>query len=479
MAALDRTLEFQRIADSRRAQQQRLPKAAPTAPTRSEFAARASAIGADIYTTASKLGKLTQLAQSKSLFQDPTVEINELTHIIKQDITSLNSKLASLQSSMAQAQTAGSAKKQRASHSTSVVDSLKTKLYDATREFQDVLHTRSHNIQLLQIRRENLSGSATGGSGGGSGGGFASSSGAAAASVATGGAGGGGAFEQAAGASQPHGVPRNRFAPPQAIFELAPPTTTSSDAADDESFGGGRDGRGGRGGVGDGDSSSSSGGGSSSVGGGGGGGGGAIIVGNRAFAEASWASPSAKPAGMCRGDDGEVVIDMSSLGAGGQMVQEQQMLPMSSAYLDSRAQVRAARATSSPRLALTEPCHAGSSRQLPLPSSCVATSYPWAHTTDTRGGLCLASHLAQAVDAVQSTIVELGSIFQQLAEMVNAQGQQLQRVDENVEDSLANVREGHSQLQRYWRGMSTNRGLVMKVFAVMLFFIVLWGTLFA
>ena len=80
---------------------------------------------------------------------------------------------------------------------------------------------------------------------------------------------------------------------------------------------------------------------------------------------------------------------------------------------------------------------------------------------------------------MQSTIVELGSIFQQLAEMVHEQGAQLQRVDENVDDSLGNMREGQAQLQRYWRGMSSNRGLVMKVFAVMMFFIVVWGTLFA
>ena len=54
-----------------------------------------------------------------------------------------------------------------------------------------------------------------------------------------------------------------------------------------------------------------------------------------------------------------------------------------------------------------------------------------------------------------------------------------QRVDENLDDSLTNVREGYSQLQRYWRNLSSSRGLMMRVFAVLLFFIVVWGTLFA
>ena len=159
MSVVDRTKEFSSIIashHSRRQQQQRTGSGPPKVPVkRSEFAAAASLIGADIHATASKLTKLTQLAQSKSLFEDPTVEINELTFILKQDITSLNSKLASLQGAMAQARATGT--KQRATHSNSIVDSLKTRLLDATKEFQDVLHTRSHNIQVLQSRREQFS----------------------------------------------------------------------------------------------------------------------------------------------------------------------------------------------------------------------------------------------------------------------------------------------------------------------------------
>ena len=63
--------------------------------------------------------------------------------------------------------------------------------------------------------------------------------------------------------------------------------------------------------------------------------------------------------------------------------------------------------------------------------------------------------------------------------MVAMQGDKLQRVDADLDDSLVNVREGHAQLQRYWRNMSRNRGLMMRVFAIVMFFIVVWGTLFA
>ena len=55
----------------------------------------------------------------------------------------------------------------------------------------------------------------------------------------------------------------------------------------------------------------------------------------------------------------------------------------------------------------------------------------------------------------------------------------LQRVDENVEDSLLNVQEGYGQLSTALSNMRSNRGLMMRVFAVLFFFIVLWGTFFA
>ena len=86
---------------------------------------------------------------------------------------------------------------------------------------------------------------------------------------------------------------------------------------------------------------------------------------------------------------------------------------------------------------------------------------------------------ARAVESVQSTIVELGQIFQQLAVMVEDQGTLLQRVDENVDNSLINVTEGYTQLNTALSNLRTNRGLMMRVFAVLFFFVVLWGTLFA
>lgn len=81
------------------------------------------------------------------------------------------------------------------------------------------------------------------------------------------------------------------------------------------------------------------------------------------------------------------------------------------------------------------------------------------------------SSRAEALHNVETTIVELGTIFTQLAEMVHAQGEMTQRIDENVEEALGNVDAAKQQLMRYLATISTNRWLVMKVFGVLLAFI--------
>ena len=50
-----------------------------------------------IHNTSQKLAKLAKLAKRTSMFDDPTQQINELTAVIKQDITNMNNDIAELQ----------------------------------------------------------------------------------------------------------------------------------------------------------------------------------------------------------------------------------------------------------------------------------------------------------------------------------------------------------------------------------------------
>lgn len=125
----------------------------------SEFNRRASKIGFGIHQTSQKLAKLAKLAKRTSVFDDPTTEIQELTAVIKQDITALNSAVVDLQlHSNARSESGNS---DTTTHSTTVVDDLKNRLMTATKEFKEVLTMRTENMKVHENRRQLFSSSAT------------------------------------------------------------------------------------------------------------------------------------------------------------------------------------------------------------------------------------------------------------------------------------------------------------------------------
>lgn len=78
------------------------------------------------------------------------------------------------------------------------------------------------------------------------------------------------------------------------------------------------------------------------------------------------------------------------------------------------------------------------------------------------------------MQSIESTIVELGGIFQQLAMMVKEQEEVVQRIDTNVEDAEMNVEAAHTELLKYFRSVTSNRWLMIKVFALLIFFFVIF-----
>ncbi|KAG0291783.1 cis-Golgi t-SNARE syntaxin [Linnemannia gamsii] len=74
-----------------------------------------------------------------------------------------------------------------------------------------------------------------------------------------------------------------------------------------------------------------------------------------------------------------------------------------------------------------------------------------------------------AIEAVESTLQELGGIFQQLAQMVAEQRDTVQRIEANTEDIELNINEAQNQLLRYYRNISSDRWLMIKVFLTVIF----------
>ncbi|KAK9147327.1 hypothetical protein Scep_006084 [Stephania cephalantha] len=285
----------------------------------SEFNKRASKIGYGIHQTSQKLAKLAKLAKRTSVFDDPTVEIQELTAVIKQDITALNSAVVDLQFLCNSQNESGNISHDTTSHSTTVVDNLKNRLMSATKEFKEVLTMRTENLKVHENRRQLFSSTAS------------------------------------REATNPFVRQRPLAARTAATTSSAPPPWADGSASSSQLF-------------------------------------------PRKQVDGESSSPS------------QPLLHQTQQ-------QQQQMVPLQDSYMHSRA---------------------------------------------------------EALQNVESTIHELSNIFQQLATMVSQQGEIAIRIDENMDDTLANVEGAQGQLLKYLNSISSNRWLMMKIFFVLIVFLLIF-----
>ncbi|XP_076972053.1 syntaxin-5 [Tamandua tetradactyla] len=81
---------------------------------------------------------------------------------------------------------------------------------------------------------------------------------------------------------------------------------------------------------------------------------------------------------------------------------------------------------------------------------------------------------ADTMQNIESTIVELGSIFQQLAHMVKEQEETIQRIDENVLGAQLDVDAAHSEILKYFQSVTSNRWLMVKIFLILIVFFIIF-----
>ena len=80
------------------------------------------------------------MAKRTSVFDDPTLEIQELTAVVKKDIGALNNVVMDLQVLCNSQNESGNVSKDETKHSTTVVDNLKM---TATKELKEALTMRT------------------------------------------------------------------------------------------------------------------------------------------------------------------------------------------------------------------------------------------------------------------------------------------------------------------------------------------------
>ena len=81
-------------------------------------------------------------------------------------------------------------------------------------------------------------------------------------------------------------------------------------------------------------------------------------------------------------------------------------------------------------------------------------------------------------ERVESSIMKLGSLFSQMATLVAEQSETITRVEDDVEAGLTETMEGSKNMQEFYEVTKGNRGLILKVFGLLIFFIFLflWWT---
>ena len=81
------------------------------------------------------------------------------------------------------------------------------------------------------------------------------------------------------------------------------------------------------------------------------------------------------------------------------------------------------------------------------------------------------SRLESAKQA-KSTLAELGTLFGKMSTLIVSQGEVLEKVEDDVEAAYGDVSAGEQEIQTLYSIKKGNRGLIVKVFLILIFFII-------
>mmetsp|Transcript_84567 Transcript_84567/g.262631 ORF Transcript_84567/g.262631 Transcript_84567/m.262631 type:complete len:335 (-) Transcript_84567:62-1066(-) len=129
----------------------------PVPQAQSELNVWSAEIGSEIHQASVKVQELRKMARKKGIFEDKTSEIQELTFGVKQDIQGLNQKIEALERKV---KGTGPNRNYQA-HSSNMVETLKTRLMEVTKDFKDALEDRTRAMEQ-QDKRRNIYGAGQG-----------------------------------------------------------------------------------------------------------------------------------------------------------------------------------------------------------------------------------------------------------------------------------------------------------------------------
>jgi len=77
----------------------------------------------------------------------------------------------------------------------------------------------------------------------------------------------------------------------------------------------------------------------------------------------------------------------------------------------------------------------------------------------------------QGIEKLQAAIAELATMFTQTASLVHEQQEKLGRIDADLDVTQSNMEDAQNELLDYWHRMSSNRTLIVKIFAIVFCFV--------
>lgn len=80
----------------------------------------------------------------------------------------------------------------------------------------------------------------------------------------------------------------------------------------------------------------------------------------------------------------------------------------------------------------------------------------------------------KSVTEVEKTIGELGQLFKRLSTMIAEQQELVERVDEDIETATSNANKAHDFLMKTYEKVSSNRGMYMKISAILALFLLVF-----
>ncbi|CAF4234015.1 unnamed protein product [Adineta steineri] len=85
----------------------------------------------------------------------------------------------------------------------------------------------------------------------------------------------------------------------------------------------------------------------------------------------------------------------------------------------------------------------------------------------------------QTMQRIEQTIVEVGDSLTQLATIIHEQKESIEKIDINVNQATNRVEDAHRELSGYYDSMKSSRWLIIKVFAVLIIFFLIFLIFFA